>query len=578
MPENTKWVSILKPMNIEFNKTPSDPETILYRQDDALKGVLIRETAFTQRLINMFPVKNSMGEIKFKVRDLATSCSTHPVKATRVNIPRGIFYFSNPDIIIEAWDSTLYTLKSSTYVTSTIDAATNGPTGVTFGIDSSNAEYAFFSSMEDSFIISTANAHTAVSDIDFPATTTATPVYLDGYVFVAKENSRDIYNCNLGDPTSWTTSAFISTEAYGGNILALARQGQYVIAFCESHIEFFENAAIPAPNSPLQRVASKTKRIGLTSRATLAIRGDRIVFTGIEAGGKYGIFQIMDGEISKISSGGMDYVAGLSKVHNFGSNGIGNWVVDNFDGMRATGMFVEFGSELVYILNLGGGRPYEDNRYQHPAFGYVFSTQTWIEIQCQTNYGTPPYTNNWGGWCMSFCTGIQSPTGIYSRLSYMGQVPTGAKSDKTLEINSLSAINSGGSGELIRFDGGCGSATTFFGLQTPVSHWGLVGRKSVSGLVHIDSGSLGLYGAEPWVVGTHNPEMYLFPTVMQVGSTNYVVYNLSDYTVLSNLDNMSRAETPLYSANTFGVIYKAILREDMIPEEIALRVTFHEEY
>ena len=104
--------------------------------------------------------------------------------------------------------------------------------------------------------ITTGDVATQIVDADFPADHIPTPVVMDGYVFLPKRNTNDIYNSDLGSVTSWTASAFISTEIDPGAIRALAKQKQHLIAFTDFGVEFFRNAGIPAPNSPLARVES----------------------------------------------------------------------------------------------------------------------------------------------------------------------------------------------------------------------------------------------------------------------------------------------------------------------------------
>jgi len=99
-------------------------------------------------------------------------------------------------------------------------------------------------------------------------------------VFVAKGGTRSIYNSAVGDQTSWAASTFINTEESAGLIVGLARHHKYLVALCEDHIEFFQDAAIPAPNSPLQRVTELTVQIGCVNRATICQYGDVVYFAG----------------------------------------------------------------------------------------------------------------------------------------------------------------------------------------------------------------------------------------------------------------------------------------------------------
>lgn len=102
------------------------------------------------------------------------------------------------------------------------------------------------------------------SDVVYVTGFPVTPrgAYLDGYLFLNERNTEKIYNSNLNDPSTWNTGVnFISASQYPGNITALARTKNYIIAFKESSIEYFYNAGL-TNTSPLQRVPQYTKRIG----------------------------------------------------------------------------------------------------------------------------------------------------------------------------------------------------------------------------------------------------------------------------------------------------------------------------
>jgi hypothetical protein len=100
----------------------------------------------------------------------------------------------------------------------------------------------------------------AVATINaFPSPHSPAPTFIDGYVILAK--GSDVYNCDLDNPASWTTSNYLTAEMFPDPVRALARQNNQVVVFGSSSIEFFYDAA-NASGSPLSRNDSTTIQMG----------------------------------------------------------------------------------------------------------------------------------------------------------------------------------------------------------------------------------------------------------------------------------------------------------------------------
>jgi hypothetical protein len=131
--------------------------------------------------------------------------------------------------------------------------------------------------------------------------------YMDGYCFVAQFRGDTIYNSNLNDITVWNTGVNnIRATQFTGEIRALARQANYILAFKENSIEYFYNAGL-TNTSPLQRQVSYTKRVGLAFTNSLAQRGDTFYFIGQENGEQEcGVYSLTNNTIDKISTPEVD--------------------------------------------------------------------------------------------------------------------------------------------------------------------------------------------------------------------------------------------------------------------------------
>ena len=93
-------------------------------------------------------------------------------------------------------------------------------------------------------------------------------VYLDGYFFVMDQNAV-IYNCALGDPTSWNALDFITANIEPGSGVAIAKAQNYIIALKSWSTEFFYDAGNPV-GSPLSPVMNAFTLIGCASGDSVA--------------------------------------------------------------------------------------------------------------------------------------------------------------------------------------------------------------------------------------------------------------------------------------------------------------------
>jgi hypothetical protein len=125
-----------------------------------------------------------------------------------------------------------------------------------------------------------------ITDGDFPNLTNAWGVvFLDGYVFVADTGGK-IYNSDLNDPTSWTSTSFISMPG-SDPVRVLAKHHNHVVAIGSNHTEFFYDAGNPT-GSVLARRQDISYNIGAGYHAYFAnfaaSYGDNLFFIGAPSG------------------------------------------------------------------------------------------------------------------------------------------------------------------------------------------------------------------------------------------------------------------------------------------------------
>lgn len=107
--------------------------------------------------------------------------------------------------------------------------------------------------------ISTSNTVTTL--VGAPSPHVPTPIFFDGYLFLAQANSSTIWNCKLNDPTTWPADQFIDAEMYPYNIVSILKNKNYIVAISVGSIEFFYDNANPT-GSPLQRNAPAVAQFG----------------------------------------------------------------------------------------------------------------------------------------------------------------------------------------------------------------------------------------------------------------------------------------------------------------------------
>lgn len=146
--------------------------------------------------------------------------------------------------------------------------------------------------------LSTTFVATACTDPGLPVPHLPYPQYLDGYVFVIKSGTADIYNSDLNDPLVWTSGSPISAEMLPDTARRLGKLNNYLLVFGSASIEYFWDAG-NATGSPLQRYDTPVKYIGyLGAYAELA---NRIYFVGNSATAAPDVYVLEDLKITEIS-------------------------------------------------------------------------------------------------------------------------------------------------------------------------------------------------------------------------------------------------------------------------------------
>lgn len=208
--------------------------------------------------------------------------------STTTGTGRGIYYWQSH--VFSVVGSTLY--KDSTSL-QTLSTSTGKVGFVEMEDSTTNTKWLIVLDGTSGWIITTAFAISQITNVNFPTPHSTQAATLDGYLFVAKSGTGDIYNCDLNTPSSWTAGSFISAEQYPDDVVGVVRQNNYIVAIGQQTVEYFYDAG-NAPGTPLARNQAGIHQAGTPAQGTIAVCEDQVAFVGQTQRGGRCVF-VLDG-------------------------------------------------------------------------------------------------------------------------------------------------------------------------------------------------------------------------------------------------------------------------------------------
>jgi len=255
-----------------------------------------------QRFINIFPESRKVEAIESTRIFLNKRPGLTLYKTIAAGAGRGIIWFRNKFYI--AIGNKVYEDGATPTAVITLTAAT-GKLGMIIANSSTIGDYLFICDGTSGWVIDSAGVVTLISDVDFPTPHIPIPVFIDGYIILAK--TSDIYNCVLDTPTSWNSGEFISAEMFPDHVVALCRQNNQVVALGESSTEFFYDAT-NASGSPLTRNDSTAIQMGCAFPSALYQNEQSYIYVGQSDSGGRAIWQVTGFQPKKISDEFIDRI------------------------------------------------------------------------------------------------------------------------------------------------------------------------------------------------------------------------------------------------------------------------------
>ena len=309
--------------------------------------------------------------------------------------------------------------RSGSTTTVTLPAAVNWQSGSSVTIaGAAQAEYngTFVINVTDSthftYQVTGTPATPATGTITAKGGRTTVPgvVYLDGYFFVMDRNAV-IYNCGLGDPTSWNALDFITANIEPGSGVALAKSQNYVIALKSWSTEFFYDAG-NATGSPLSPVLSAFTLIGCASGESVANIDGMIAFVS-KTRQKGRAVHVMSGQVQEqISTPDIERILNADTMENVYSYGV-----------RISG-------HVFYVLGL---------RDSGLTLVYDFTSKTWGQWTSLTARAAKSCTIvSSGGWATATCTAHGLSDGDPVTIAGAGQAEyNGLKQVRVTDANTF---------------------------------------------------------------------------------------------------------------------------------------------
>lgn len=296
---------------MSFTKTPeqSTYQTVplafdgstFYRSGDAS---IQRDCNIVNLYYDRVSQENKTRDVVLKKRPGMRATAYDMTKSSSSDVLRGYYYDSPSNRIYWAVNNKVYSVTpdsgTSVRTVATLSTSSGYVGFCEFLKISTSTRYVLFSDGTDLWVDNYgASSCNKVTDADMPTPHIPKPVALDGYVFLAKTSTGDIYNSNNDDPTAWTAGDFISSEMSGDYVTFLAQNRNYIVAFGTNSMEMFWDAA-NSSGSPMRRNESGYRDVGYVTG--LKQIGNILYFVGQDKEKNIAVYKLDGFNLDKISN------------------------------------------------------------------------------------------------------------------------------------------------------------------------------------------------------------------------------------------------------------------------------------
>lgn len=250
-----------------------------------------RDTLKDQRLLNCYAEQIKAQVTEAKKYYVKKRWGLHDQIAPNFGRSRGCIYDFNTNKLFYVFGSRLFVFDGTTTV-QIFGSVAGGNKSVGFTIHLTTTVSIVMLTGGEGYVINPfTNGITQITSGNFPVPHVPNPVSMDGYLFIAKLNTADIYNSDLDDPFTWTPGNFITAEMYPDYILALTKNNNYVIAVGSGSCEYFYDVG-GATGSPLQRNPSVVLQVGTPAPETVVQTEKEVFMVGGTGNGGWTVWKL----------------------------------------------------------------------------------------------------------------------------------------------------------------------------------------------------------------------------------------------------------------------------------------------
>lgn len=193
--------------------------------------------------------------------------------------------------IIAAINTTVYDINPVGYAATGV-GSTSGSANPVYFAKTFLETYLFIQNGVNGYLYSSASVFTTLGGTFPSGPFVPGAVFLDDYIFVGTTNNR-IYNCAVGDPTTWNALDFVSFNQASDNLVGITKHLNYLVAFGKASMLFYYDAGNPS-GSPLGLAESYTAEIGCASGDSIVSTDNTVIWVGTSKTSGRSVY-IMDG-------------------------------------------------------------------------------------------------------------------------------------------------------------------------------------------------------------------------------------------------------------------------------------------
>lgn len=290
------------------------PQFNTYKQEtikfDGTPGYRVGDLSVQRdsQVINMYyervSQENKEREVVVKKRPGLSTSSYSLSKASSADVLRGSFYDADQNTWYWSVNNKVYSVSpdvgTSVRTVATL-ASSSGYVGFCAFIQADGTRLICLSDGTDLWVDNYATTTcTEVTDVDLPSPHQPFPIYLNGYLFLIETNTANIWNSDNDDPTAWSADSFIQAEINSDKAVRLLKAKNYLVCLGTTSAEYFWDAGVAPPSSPLERNDSPVRQVGYASN--LCTIGDTTYFVGQDEKQNLAVFSINSFKIEPIST------------------------------------------------------------------------------------------------------------------------------------------------------------------------------------------------------------------------------------------------------------------------------------